>query len=1581
MSQNLRTTFVGGKMNKSVDERLLPPGEYVDARNVRLGSTEQSEIGAVENSKGNSRLSTLTYEGIGLSVEALCIGAYEDGINETIYWFVHDPAHPSGKIDMIVSLNMRTNILTYHVLSETVLNFDPKFLITGVDKIDNLLFFTDDKNPPRAINVKRNYPNPALGVDGIEDEDINVIKKPPGFEKSVGGYTPLTAPTVETSIAPGDENYITDRFLSFAYRYRYQDGEYSATSLFTQPAFQPKAFRIDLSNYTNAGMVNRFNRALVSFSTGSKRVVQVDVLFKESTSNQIYVIERFNKSDYSWGDNETQSIIFEGAKIYTVLGSDELLRLYDNVPHTAKAQTIQGNRLMYGNYVDQFDIESSPGIPIQIDYSCDTLSQTIGGVGLPTPTAADGVYDVNPQVPPVTNQEGSVVFDLTDVETPIVQGTTFTFNIEVVSSVNVSTQTSGTNVNSSFQQNSGEPFDISWIFTTSQDYASVNNMLSSSEFEAVLGTTSAGNFQPVASASNGVTLTDRFNSAITTPLPNTPDAEDMDFINSGVTGNCGDPTVIADCVQQGFGYSVAGSTFTLTVPAIQYSDVEDGGTSNQWEYFDINDFGCTVGYLKAENTLSLHSNRNYEVGIVYMDEYARASTVQVCQNNTVFFNPDTSVSKNQIQVNLKNAPPYWAKKYKFVVKPGESTYNTVIVNNFYFDENDPLVYYFKLEGEATSFIQPGDVLIVKSDTQGPVNSEIKATVLDVKAFAAGTIPGNTGAGGNLPGLYMLIKPGGFSTEEIPNANISYGTNKDKNNAGCSSNNVTYPLYIEDPAGVYNDYDLPAGSNVRIRIYNWRGESGNNCQDKKYEFDETFTVTQDYPNFFEWLVGDNINLTTGYTHETGAQQYFDQIYTSTFAINASCFNTRLYCYRDVPSNRLFLMNRSGLPQCENFWGDKRPGNAETRIDVTRRGGLFVFETEPGDADPNFFYDTSEAYDIVGGNHMAGVAANDQNQNVATGTPLKVTLSNANCYTFSNGVESYKIEDKFTGKSFNLGERVVAVSNQDFSRADRFASMTYSGVIQPGANVNNLNEFNLGLVNYKDLESSFGPIMKLYSRETDILVLQEDRISYVLSGKNVITDSTGGGAIASVPEVLGTQIARIEEYGISFNPESFVSWGSSMFFTDVKRGAVLQLQGASANSDQLQVISQYGMRSWFRDQFLDQLETQKLGGYDPYMNEYVLCTNNRENVSSVILYECGTTIEQADASGSFSYEIDFGNGLGDIQLDYTVTAGEVEIDFTWNGTTQTVTTTSANSTGTLTIDKDLPAPTTASVNITPTTTTATYELQGICPEFNEITVVKVVVNGTDVAGEFATFGYSWTNGTYNSPSFSQQTELQLVNPSAYTAASGNAGFGLFPYSGVDLTMSLSQTSSDTFTFNPNNNSFKYLSTNNFYSTDPTQIDILLGLATTVPQPYLNPSGNNYQVTIPGINLPAANQFLYLIYDLRNVVNNQICFSDISADDACCGCSLTCSTAYFSPVQGNLLDVCNSNTNATGSAQNSFNGIGNIPTIGEPCFKGTTCDASQPVDAGYYIVDIAQPALSNPKNWIQVDNYGIVIDEGIC
>ena len=55
----LQRNFIKGRMNKALDERLTPNGEYIDALNVRIGSTELSEIGAVENTKGNSKLTTL----------------------------------------------------------------------------------------------------------------------------------------------------------------------------------------------------------------------------------------------------------------------------------------------------------------------------------------------------------------------------------------------------------------------------------------------------------------------------------------------------------------------------------------------------------------------------------------------------------------------------------------------------------------------------------------------------------------------------------------------------------------------------------------------------------------------------------------------------------------------------------------------------------------------------------------------------------------------------------------------------------------------------------------------------------------------------------------------------------------------------------------------------------------------------------------------------------------------------------------------------------------------------------------------------------------------------------------------------------------------------------------------------------------------------------------------------------------------------------------------------------------------------------------------------------------------------------
>ena len=54
-------TFTSGKMNKDLDERLVPNGEYRDALNLELASSDSSQVGTFQNIKGNLELAYKTY--------------------------------------------------------------------------------------------------------------------------------------------------------------------------------------------------------------------------------------------------------------------------------------------------------------------------------------------------------------------------------------------------------------------------------------------------------------------------------------------------------------------------------------------------------------------------------------------------------------------------------------------------------------------------------------------------------------------------------------------------------------------------------------------------------------------------------------------------------------------------------------------------------------------------------------------------------------------------------------------------------------------------------------------------------------------------------------------------------------------------------------------------------------------------------------------------------------------------------------------------------------------------------------------------------------------------------------------------------------------------------------------------------------------------------------------------------------------------------------------------------------------------------------------------------------------------------
>jgi hypothetical protein len=98
-------------------------------------------------------------------------------------------------------------------------------------------------------------------------------------------------------------------------------------------------------------MLNLSNAVDISFNTGPREVQKVELIFKESASDVLY-IDSFTKTEQSWADNTVQTIQFSKSKITKVLSEEQYFRDFDNVPLSAVAQTLIVNRLAYATYVE-----------------------------------------------------------------------------------------------------------------------------------------------------------------------------------------------------------------------------------------------------------------------------------------------------------------------------------------------------------------------------------------------------------------------------------------------------------------------------------------------------------------------------------------------------------------------------------------------------------------------------------------------------------------------------------------------------------------------------------------------------------------------------------------------------------------------------------------------------------------------------------------------------------------------------------------------------------------------------------------------------------------------------------------------------------------------------------------------------------------------------------------------------------------------------------------------------------------------------------------------------------------------------
>jgi len=231
----IKNTFLKSRMNKDTEARILPQGEYRDAQNASVSASEDASVGSLENIRGNKLLTNFGLTDYNIEI----IGQYADTVNNRIFFFLtnytdasadslgnlskpSDTAGGSGDYTNFVRTGAnnyiaycqlpnvadssaidQSNIKFDILVSGTFLNFSKTHPISGVNMIEDLLFFTDNRNQPRKINVEKAITNPLTYY--TNEDHISVAKYAP-FEPI--SFLKNTTGTLESTLLNESDEWL-----------------------------------------------------------------------------------------------------------------------------------------------------------------------------------------------------------------------------------------------------------------------------------------------------------------------------------------------------------------------------------------------------------------------------------------------------------------------------------------------------------------------------------------------------------------------------------------------------------------------------------------------------------------------------------------------------------------------------------------------------------------------------------------------------------------------------------------------------------------------------------------------------------------------------------------------------------------------------------------------------------------------------------------------------------------------------------------------------------------------------------------------------------------------------------------------------------------------------------------------------------------------------------------------------------------------------------------------------------------------------------------------------------------------------
>jgi hypothetical protein len=290
--------FAGGGMDMDTEERFIAPSDYRYALNCRVSSSNEGNAGAVENVVGNKKLGLDGFPAGVPTDGMITIGSYEDKKQDRLFYFICDV---SGDGNHKIVCNFTSKSRWDVICEGSFLKFNKNNLITGVNIIfddvdfpDGLLFWTDDLNPPRKLDVRRGVrfftgsqvastsaSELSETYEEVNGSTIEAIAKPPHQPPfvSIGSNSDI------------ESNHIRSKLWQFKYRYRYITNQKSAWSSISE-------LSMTTSNDSSIQDQTIDNFIEVKVRNGRFDVVAIDIAVRNpETGGDFYLIHTIYKND------------------------------------------------------------------------------------------------------------------------------------------------------------------------------------------------------------------------------------------------------------------------------------------------------------------------------------------------------------------------------------------------------------------------------------------------------------------------------------------------------------------------------------------------------------------------------------------------------------------------------------------------------------------------------------------------------------------------------------------------------------------------------------------------------------------------------------------------------------------------------------------------------------------------------------------------------------------------------------------------------------------------------------------------------------------------------------------------------------------------------------------------------------------------------------------------------------------------------------------------------------------------------------------------------------------------------------